>query len=196
MNRSAVISRDGRYRYSLRRVWDATKPTVLFIGLNPSTADHRVDDRTIRRCVEFARSWGFGQLAMANLFALRTSSPQVLRHTSDPVGPRNDRWLQRLIGEAEEVVVAWGDHGAYLARDRVVLAMLVRPRCLGLSKLGHPRHPLYMRGTTMLRDLDHRADNAQHCEDIDPAHTRYVPHHCWSTETRYKTLQWERERCT
>ena len=167
MNRSAVISRDGRYRYSLRRVWDATKPTVLFIGLNPSTADHRVDDRTIRRCIQFARSWRFGQLAMANLFALRTSSPHVLRGARDPVGPRNDRWIRRLLGEAAEVVVAWGDHGAYLARDRVVLTMLVRPRCLGLSKLGRPRHPLYMHGTTMPRDLDYRADDGQHCQAIN-----------------------------
>ena len=172
VNRSAVLSGDGRYRYALHRQWNATKPTVLFIGLNPSTADHRVDDRTIRRCVQFARSWGFGQLAMANLFALRTSSPRALRCDSNPVGPRNDRWIRQLIGEAEEVVVAWGDHGAYLARDRAVLAMLVRPRCLGLSKLGHPRHPLYLRGSTMLRDLDHRADDTQHCEALTQRLTR------------------------
>lgn len=134
---------------------------MLFIGLNPSTADHRVDDRTIRRCVRFARSWGFGELAVANLFALRTSSPNVLRCASDPVGPRNDGWLGRLISEADEVVLAWGDHGSYRQRDRVVLSMVERPCCLGLSKLGHPRHPLYLRATTKLRDLDTHPDRAQ-----------------------------------
>lgn len=158
-----MISRDGLYRYVLRRVWDEAKPTVLFIGLNPSTADHRVDDPTVRRCVQFARTWGFGQLAIANLFAYRTFSPNLLRQADDPVGARNDRWLRRLIGEAEEVIVAWGDRGIYLARDLAVLSMLVRPRCLGLSKLGRPRHPLYMPRTTVLRELDTHADNAQDC---------------------------------
>jgi hypothetical protein len=172
---------------------------VLFIGLNPSTADHRVDDRTIRRCVQFARSWGYGQLAMANLFALRTSSPDVLRRDSNPVGPRNDRWIRQLIGEGEakEVVVAWGDQGAYLARDRAVLAMLVRPRCLGVSKLGHPRHPLYMLGTTMLRDLDHPADNTQHCEAIDAtASSLGAASLLEHRDAPPKTLQWENERCS
>jgi len=76
---SASISRDGRYRYALRRVWDPRNPSVLFIGLNPSTADHQQDDPTIRRCIRFARDWGFGELIAANLFAFRTKSPRLLR---------------------------------------------------------------------------------------------------------------------
>lgn len=195
VHRSAVISRDGRFRYSLRRVWDATKPTVLFIGLNPSVADHRIDDQTIRRCITFARSWGFGQLAMANLFALRTPSPRELRRASDPVGPRNDRWLRRLVAEAEEVVMAWGDHGAYLARDRVVLAMLQRPRCLGLSKLGHPRHPLYLRSTTVLCDLDHGVDKAAHCSHPSASGYRICPRGDDGEDTRRCTLR-QRNRCS
>jgi len=153
MDRSAVISRDGRYRYALRRVWDTTKPTLLFIGLNPSTADARVDDPTLRRCIRFARTWGFGQVTVANLFAYRTPSPSELRRARDPIGPRNDAWLRRLIGDADEVAVAWGNHGSYLARDRTVLAMLERPKCLGVSRRGLPKHPLYIRATTTLRDL-------------------------------------------
>ena len=153
MNRSAVISRDGLYRYALHRVWDAAKPTVLFIGLNPSTADQHVDDATLRRCIRFATAWGFGQVTVANLFAFRTPSPRALRRARDPIGPRNDAWLRRLIGGAEEVVAAWGNHGSYLARDRTVLAMLERPKCLGVSRRGLPKHPLYLRATTTLRDL-------------------------------------------
>lgn len=153
MNRSAVISRDGLYRYALRRVWDASKPTVLFIGLNPSTADHRDDDPTLRRCMRFAMAWGFGQVAVANLFAFRTPSPRALRRARDPIGPLNDAWLRRLIGGAEKVVAAWGNHGSYLARDRAVLAMLERPKCLGVTGRGFPTHPLYIRATTKLRDL-------------------------------------------
>ncbi|HKW09717.1 MAG TPA: DUF1643 domain-containing protein [Gemmatimonadaceae bacterium] len=153
MNRSAVISRDGVYRYALRRVWDAAKPTVLIIGLNPSTADHRVDDPTLRRCIRFAMAWGFGQVTVANLFAFRTSSPRALRRARDPVGYGNDAWLRRLIAGCDEVVVAWGNNGAYLARDRAVLTMLERPKCLGLSRRGFPKHPLYVRATTRLRDL-------------------------------------------
>ena len=160
MNGAAVISRDGLYRYALRRVWDTAKPTVLFIGLNPSAADHRVDDPTLRRCIRFAMAWGFGQVTVANLFAFRTPSPRALRHARDPIGPRNDAWLLRLIGDAEEVVVAWGNHGSYLARDRAALAMLERPKCLGVSRRGSPKHPLYLRATTKLRDLD--APNENH----------------------------------
>ena len=150
---TAVLSKDGQYRYALRRTWDEAGPTVLFIGLNPSTADHRVDDPTIRRCIRFAQDWGFGQLAVANLFAFRAPSPHVLRRVHDPIGPQNEMWLRRLIADATEVIVAWGDRGTYLGRDRHVLAMLRQPRCLGLSKSGSPRHPLYMRSTTRLRDL-------------------------------------------
>jgi hypothetical protein len=153
VKRSAVISANGQYRYALRRVWAPAKGSVLFIGLNPSTADHRVDDPTIRRCVQFARTWGFGRLAVANLFALRTSSPRGLRRVNDPVGPRNDRWLRQLIDDAAVVVAAWGNGGAYLERDRMVLGMIRRPRCLGISKRGFPRHPLYIRSTTALIDL-------------------------------------------
>lgn len=153
MKRSAVISQDGAYRYALRRVWDLRGPTVLFIGLNPSTADHRVDDRTIGRSIQFAQHWGFGQLTVANLFAFRTPFPRLLWKARDPIGPDNDGWLRRLIAEADVTVAAWGNQGARLARDQAVLPLLRRPLCLAVSKRGHPKHPLYVKGTTTLRDL-------------------------------------------
>jgi hypothetical protein len=122
VERAAAFSRDGRYRYALWREWDAAKPCVLFIGLNPSSADDRRDDPTIRRCTGFARRWGFGRLAVGNLFALRTPHPSQLRRVPSPVGPRNDRWLQS-------------------------------PQCLGTTKGGAPRHPLYVRKDVPPRDL-------------------------------------------
>lgn len=144
LRRSAVLSRDGRYRYALRRVWDDRGRAVLFVGLNPSTADHRVDDPTIRRCMTFARDWGFGQLLVANLFAFRTSSPARLFRAADPIGRRNDHWIRRLAADAHLTIAAWGNHGELHGRGADVLAALTAPHCLTVNKSGHPKHPLYV----------------------------------------------------
>jgi hypothetical protein len=132
----------------LWREWDTGKDQVLFVGLNPSTADHRLDDPTIRRCVAFAKRWGFGRLAVANLFAFRTPKPSVLRKSSAPVGPANDCWLARLVTESALVVAAWGAGGRYLHRSDEVLSMLETVLCLGVTAHGEPRHPLYIRADT------------------------------------------------
>ena len=124
------------------RRW-AAGPQVLFVMLNPSTADETDDDPTIRRCIAFARSWGFGGLAVGNLFAFRTPSPAALRSTPRPVGEDNDDRLSRLRAESERAVAAWGDHGRFLGRGAAVRAALPRLHHLGLTKLGEPRHPLY-----------------------------------------------------
>ena len=87
---SADFSACGTYRYALRRIWLPAAPQVLFIGLNPSTADEKSDDPTIRRCLGFARSWGYGGLIVANLFAYRATAPSALREARDPIGPLND----------------------------------------------------------------------------------------------------------
>lgn len=153
MQRSAIISTDGQYRYALRRAWDRNRPSVLFIGLNPSRADDRVDDRTINRCIRFADAWGYGQLVMGNLFAFRTPYPRSLWRARDPIGPLNDRWLRRLIAEADITVVAWGTKGNRWGRDRVVLNWIASPKCLAISKHGHPKHPLYLPASSTLREL-------------------------------------------
>jgi hypothetical protein len=153
MKGSAVFSKDRRYRYALRRLWNPARPTILFIGLNPSTADHRINDRTVARCIRFAQDWGFGQLIVANLFAFRTPYPQKLWRARDPIGPCNDRWIRRLIAESQTTVAAWGTHGGRFDRDREVLPLLRRPKCLAVSKHGYPKHPLYIRAATRLRDL-------------------------------------------
>ena len=143
--RRAAFSRCGSYRYALWREWDDAAPMLLIVALNPSSADHRRDDPTIRRCMRFARDWGFGRLAVANLFAYRTPAPLLLRASSAPVGPRNDRWLARLTADASLVLAAWGAHGDYLGRADRVRTRLGTLHCLGVTKDGHPRHPLYVR---------------------------------------------------
>lgn len=147
MEGSAVFSKCDRYRYVLRRVWNSRKPTVMFVGLNPSTADAQKDDATIRRCVRFARDWGYGALVMTNLFAYRATRPHVLPRVADPVGPRNNWWLSTLRNRADLIVIAWGTRGALLERDRAVLGKLGAVHCLGLTKGGHPKHPLYLRAS-------------------------------------------------
>lgn len=147
----ATFSGCRRYRYVLERHWDDALPAVLFIGLNPSTADEQADDPTVRRCVRFAQDWGYGSLLLANLFALRSTDPKGLLDAADPVGRWNDRWLKRLESRASLSVAAWGVHGTLRDRDRTVAARLVNLHCLGTTKDGHPRHPLYLRADTQPR---------------------------------------------
>ena len=143
MNKAALLSQCQTYRYELRRVWDSSSPLVLFVGLNPSTADAEVEDRTSRVCIGYAQRWGFGGLLLGNLFAFRSTEQSGLFAAADPVGPDNDVALERLQNEASLVVCAWSGSGAYLGRDQIVLRRLREPHCLVKLKSGHPGHPLY-----------------------------------------------------
>jgi hypothetical protein len=146
----AAFSSCGTYRYELRRVWNDTRGLVCWIMLNPSTADAELDDPTIRRCLRFARSWGYGGIVVHNLFALRATDPAELRRHPDPVGPGNDEWLTRGTSAAL-TVAAWGTHGALAGRADQVRTMLtragVRLHHVGLTRAGAPRHPLYLPAT-------------------------------------------------
>lgn len=148
----ARFSECGRYRYTLQRSWLPTDPHMCWIMLNPSTADADVDDPTVRRCVRFAERLGMGGLVVVNLFALRATDPKTLRRVEDPVGPENDEAILEAAKAASRVVVAWGAHGGLLLRDRKVTETLKRHgialECMGITRDGHPRHPLYLRGDT------------------------------------------------
>lgn len=155
----ATLSACGRYRYQLGRQWRAMpdgRPdtAVLWIMLNPSIADADVDDPTIRACRVFSERWGFGAMEVGNLFALRATNPRQLALVDDPVGPENDLYLEAMIDRADQVVCAWGVQGALLGRGQEVRRLLYAKsrvgRCLGLTKAGHPRHPLYVRRDTRL----------------------------------------------
>ena len=139
----AHISACGRYRYSLWRQW-APGPQVMFVGLNPSTADATLDDPTIRRCIGFARAWGYGGLMMTNLFAWRATAPRTMMAASEPVGPDNDRVLQAAYAKATLTVAAWGAHGTHGGRNNAVRALMPHMHYLRLTKEGHPGHPLYL----------------------------------------------------
>lgn len=149
---SAIISDDGLYRYELRRGWlEGDKGIVAFCMLNPSTADERRDDPTIRRCIGFAKRWGFRGIIAVNLFAFRASEPNLLRKAADPIGPENDRYITRAARESNLFICAWGLHGALRERDREVLSRLLNTTklcCLGTTAGGYPRHPLLLRYKT------------------------------------------------
>lgn len=153
MEMGAILDESEQYRYMLWRKWDSQEAGITFIMLNPSTADHNVDDPTIKKCMKFARKWGFGSLTVANLFAFRAPKPVELKKAKDPVGPKNDEYLLDIIGRSSVIVAAWGVHGTYLERNVEVSWLLSRNRelrCLGTTKDGHPRHPLFLPENTAL----------------------------------------------
>ena len=147
MKTDAILSECRMYRYALWRTWDESKPYALFIGLNPSTADETEDDPTIRRCIGFSRTWGFGGLCMANLFAFRATKPGVMKAAEDPIGPDNDQWIRQLSVDAGVIVAAWGNGGSHLDRSRTIAEMIPNLKCLQLNKSGEPVHPLYQPST-------------------------------------------------
>lgn len=146
----AEVSQCGQYRYALWRSWQPSGRTLLFVGLNPSTADGHRDDPTLRRCVGFAKRLGFGTLAVGNLFAYRSADPGELRNVDDPVGPDNEHWLARLLTAADMVLVGWGSAPIAALRSREVLSAVEQVFCLGLTAGGAPRHPLYLRADSRL----------------------------------------------
>ncbi|WP_299701082.1 DUF1643 domain-containing protein [uncultured Tateyamaria sp.] len=145
---TAVYSDCERYRYSLTRIWDDTGRRVNFVMLNPSTATEVQNDPTVERCERRARTLGYGSFAVTNIFAWRDTDPRAMRAATDPVGPENDESILERATWTHDVVAAWGTHGAHLDRGTHVATLLRnvdRPLYhLGLSKAGHPKHPLYL----------------------------------------------------
>lgn len=156
--RAAVISTCGRYRYRLSRVWDETQAALPFVMLNPSIADANIDDPTIRRCIGFARREGCGGIEVANLYAFRATDPDELWRQLDPEGPDNIEHLRNIalasVAYGVPIICGWGAKGGNSNRPIHVMqqagATLV---CLGRTKEGKPRHPLYVRGDQPLEPL-------------------------------------------
>ena len=139
----AIFSACMKYRYVLWRTWNECKDKVLFICLNPSTADAHHNDPTVRRCIGFARAWNFGGMYLCNLFGLRATHPIHLHYAADPVGPDNDRVLADCATKARIIVAAWGNGGTYKGRDRAVQDAYPNYSIIGWTGKGSPRHPLY-----------------------------------------------------
>lgn len=146
---TAVYSPCEAYRYLLTRVWDCKGDKALFVMLNPSTATEVQNDPTVERCERRARALGFGAFRVTNIFAFRATDPRVMRGADDPVGPMNDAAIAESAQLwADRIICAWGTHGAFLKRGATVETLLRgtgKPLfTLGISKDGHPKHPLYI----------------------------------------------------
>jgi len=150
MEKGADISADGLYRYALWRILEPTKPVVMFIGLNPSTADATTDDHTIRRCLRFSGDWGYGGLVMTNLFAFRATDPKVMLAAPAPIGSENDTVLACWAKQAFLIVAIWGTMGRHQGRDKVIEGRFPNLCCFGITQDGFPRHPARLRSDTEL----------------------------------------------
>ena len=150
----AYFSDDRVYRYALSRQWD-TGPMLMFIGLNPSTADETKLDPTLRRVVGFAKREGCGGFWMGNLFAFRSTDPRQMLAHPDPVGPDNDSWLLEMASWCSTIICGWGAHGKHRGRDMEVRKLLQghRLHCLKLTQTGQPGHPLYLPKATPLTEF-------------------------------------------
>lgn len=143
------------YRWMLYRKWNPNLPVCAFIGLNPSTADEIDDDPTIRRCIGFAKSWNLGGLIMLNAYGFRATNPKDMKAAIDPIGYLNNMSLDLISKSVIEgggiVIAAWGAH-CHPDRARAVCELVARPiHCLGKTKNGCPKHPLYLRSDTQLQ---------------------------------------------
>jgi hypothetical protein len=150
MERTAEFSPCGHYRYSLGRRWGRGH-LVAWIMLNPSTADAYKEDPTIRRVISFSQAFGAGQARIVNLFALKATRPQVLYRHTDPVGPRNADSIRAAVRAAAYVVCAWGANSVHPEDEKALVILKQEAKaayCLGLTKHGRPRHPLYVPGKT------------------------------------------------
>ena len=167
----ACFSPDRRYRYWLKRHTDprGQRGKLLFVMLNPSTADETVDDPTVRRCRGFAKDLGYSELWVCNIFALRSTSPRALWTARDPIGSDNDSAIFEAAVHADRIICAWGIYGRRLGRGKAVECLLRAAIArwnarasslytLGLTKSGQPKHPLYLRRDTIPQPWNTKTD--------------------------------------
>ena len=153
LERDASLSPCGKYRYLLRRSWNHKLPRALYVMLNPSTADAEVDDATIRSCFRLAKPWGYGSFEVVNLFAWRATDPAELEKAADPIGnPRNADTFQSALTRCDLAICAWGAHPMAVERGPLAVSTIrgFKPMayCLGTTKGGAPKHPLYIKTGT------------------------------------------------
>ncbi|TAF48654.1 MAG: DUF1643 domain-containing protein [Runella slithyformis] len=150
MYKDAILSENKRYRYMLTRIWDESKPMVMWVMLNPSTADASNDDPTIRKCIAFAKSWGYGGIYVGNLFAFRATNPKRLLQITEPIGAENEEYIRMYAEKVDKVICAWGNP---VIIDRIWQPVLrkvltfehTKLHYLALCKDGEtPKHPLYL----------------------------------------------------
>ncbi|MEA1011135.1 DUF1643 domain-containing protein [Bacillus cereus] len=148
MESMALFDDSKTYRYSLERIWDPHKERVLFIMLNPSSANQDSEDATSKRCFNFAKGLGFGSLEIVNLFAYIATNREELLQVSkeDAIGPENENHVIRALNRADMVIAAWGENCKYHNRHKDIHELFqgYHLHCLGKTRDGFPRHPLYL----------------------------------------------------
>lgn len=150
LENDAVISDCGQYRYLLRRTWDHTKTRALLVMLNPSTADAKQDDATIRSCVRLLSGQGYGSMEVVNVFAWRATDPNDLSKVEDPLGPMNERIVAAAVGRCDVVICAWGAHPLAVNKTSFLRSRKPAIYCFGKTKAGMPKHPLYLKSGTQI----------------------------------------------
>jgi hypothetical protein len=156
-NKGAIFSDCRQYRYLLWRIWDDKKPCIMFIMLNPSTADENEDDSTIRKCIQFAKWLGYGGIYVGNLFSYRSTNPAELRKSNllqiDILGKDNDRYLEKVAEKCEKIIFAWGDNGKLFNRDKDMMKLFPHGYCLGRTMNNNPKHPLYLSNSIQVQSF-------------------------------------------
>lgn len=141
IKRHALLSKDKKYRYSLKRIWDNDKPKVLFIMLNPSLADNYQDDPTIRRLIKFAKLYGYGGFYVGNLFSYITPYPSELLDKDLMFSKKNIHEIKKMTGLIKDVVYGWGNS---FQEPEWLKQIISNPKCFGKNKNKTPKHPLYL----------------------------------------------------
>ncbi len=145
-NNGAIFSDCKKYRFVLWRIWNKNKPYIMFIGLNPSTANENIDDPTIKRVTKLANRWGYGGIYMLNLFPFITPDPEKLNVYNNPFA-KNDQWISTIHAKCEKIIFAWGSFKEAKARERAIKSKF-KGLALKINIDGSPRHPLYVRNDT------------------------------------------------
>ncbi len=165
MQKDAILDKKRKYRYMLKRQWgDSTDKFINFVLLNPSTANETVDDPTIKACIKFTQNLGYGGFYVTNLFAYRTKSPDILKKSTEPIGRKNDMFIKKYATKSKLVIIAWGNHGNYLNRDKDVLKFITKiktPYCFITTQSGQPKHLLYIARNT--KPIKFKTDTNKNC---------------------------------
>lgn len=153
-----IFSEDRKYRYVLKHKINDGDKIINWIALNPSTADENTLDNTVRRCINFSYDWGFDICIVTNIFAFRATNPKDMMKEQNPVGDLNDWYILKNACVSDVIVQSWGNHGEHMDRFKEVSFMLKRALidniyCLGVTKLGQPKHPLYISKNTKLQKI-------------------------------------------
>lgn len=149
-SQGALFSEDRKYRYKLWRIWDKSKPLVMFVGLNPSTANENENDPTIRSVERIAKSNGFGGFYMMNCFPFVSTDPKSLVSSGGTLN--NDIFLKEVADICSEIVFAWGNFEIVrmMGVDYILSKRFPNAKALGINKNGSPKHPLYCKSDTKL----------------------------------------------